>query len=124
MVRADEQGLAVGISIRKISHSQPPKPIAMQAYLAAHDSFVAWLDSLTASPDAAEVDKRLWTLALCAADRGMTSVHWTFVVDGLVAHVNRKYPEDFLLASNVARGFDLSTQWDNVKALVAKARAG
>ena len=64
----------------------------VQTYLAAHDEFVAWLDNLEVSPTAAEVDGRLMALALCAADRGMTETHWTFVVDGPIAHVNRMAP--------------------------------
>jgi hypothetical protein len=87
----------------------------MHAYLAAHDEFVAWLEGLDEAPTTSEVDRRLWTLALCAADRGMTPTHWTFVVDGLVAHVNRQSPGNILLTSDIARGFDLSRRWDAVE---------
>lgn len=87
----------------------------MLTYLAAHDAFVAWLDSLDAAPAPADVERQLWSLALQAADRGMTSTHWTFVVDGLVAHVNREAPGDVLLSSYVARGFDLCSRWNQVR---------
>lgn len=85
----------------------------MQAYLAAHDDFIAWLDSLEGEPSSTEIDDRLWRLAVVAAARGMGSSHWTFVVDGLVAYVNRCYPGDILLSSNIARGFDLAARWDD-----------
>lgn len=88
----------------------------MQAYLAAHDELVTWLDRLEEAPRAAEVDERLWALAVTAAARGMTRTHWTFVVDGLVAYVNRQRPGDILLSSNVARGFDLAARWADVEA--------
>ena len=87
----------------------------MQAYLAAHDEFVAWLDSLESEPSAADVADRLWNLAVAGAARGMDSTHWTFVVDGLVAYVNRRFPGDILLFSNVARGFDLSSRWSDAQ---------
>jgi hypothetical protein len=87
----------------------------MQAYLAAHDAFVSWLEALDAAPTAAEVDRRLWTLALEAADRGMTETHWIFVVDGLVAYANRRAPGNILLSSYLARGFELSSKWAAVK---------
>ena len=93
----------------------------VQTYLAAHDEFVAWLDNLEVSPTAAEVDGRLMALALCAADRGMTETHWTFVVDGLIAHVNRMAPGNILLSSSIARGFDLATGWDDVRLASIKA---
>lgn len=88
----------------------------MQAYVAAHDDIVGWLDSLREEPAPAEVAERLWTLAVTAAARGMTSTHWVFVVDGLVAYVNRKRPGDILLSSNIARGFDLASRWTEVQA--------
>ena len=87
----------------------------MQAYLAAHDEFIAWLDSLEGEPSAADLSDRLWNLAVAAATRGMGSTHWTFVVDGLVAYVNRRFPGDILLSSNVARGFDLASRWEEVR---------
>ena len=83
----------------------------MQTYLSAHDEFVTWLDGLPNTPTSAEIDRRLRALALCAASRGMTAVHWAFVVDGLIAYVKRKWPANHELASAVARGFDISGQW-------------
>jgi hypothetical protein len=88
---------------------------SMRSYLAAHDAFVAWIDSLETEPPPAEVERQLHALALRAADRGMTSTHWTFVVDGLVAHVTRRAPEMTLLAGAVARGFDLCSRWSAVR---------
>jgi hypothetical protein len=88
----------------------------MQAYLAAHDAFVAWLDALQDAPAPAEVEDRLRALAVSAAARGMTSTHWTFVVDGLVAYANRQRPGDILLSSNLARGFDLASRWPEMQA--------
>jgi hypothetical protein len=88
----------------------------MQAYLAAHDAFVAWLDTVVETPPSAEIEQRLWALALTAAARGMSSTHWTFVVDGLVAYINRRRPTDILLASDIARGFDLAARWTEVQA--------
>jgi hypothetical protein len=88
----------------------------MLTYLAAHDAFVAWLDTLDTAPPPGDVERELWKLALMAADRGMTSTHWTFVVDGLVAHVGRTSPDNSLLSSYVARGFDLCSRWGTVRA--------
>lgn len=88
----------------------------MQAYLAAHDDFVAWIDALEATPSPAEIEERLRALALTAAARGMGSTHWTFVVDGLVAYANRRRPGDILLSSNIARGFDLASRWAEMQA--------
>ncbi len=88
----------------------------MQAYLAAHDEFVAWLNSLEEEPPPSEVDERLRALALTAAARGMSSTHWTFVVDGLVAYANRRFPGDILISSNLARGFDLASRWPEMQA--------
>jgi hypothetical protein len=93
----------------------------MQIYLEAHDQFVAWLEQAAGPLTAAEIDERLRTLALCAAQRGMTAIHWTFVVDGLVAYVNRRWPDNALLPGYVARGFDLSAQWDNVRQVAAQS---
>jgi hypothetical protein len=95
----------------------------MLTYLAAHDAFVTWLDELDAVPAPAEVERQLWTLALQAVDRGMTSTHWTFVVDGLVAHVKRRPADNDLLASYVARGFDLCSRWNAVRAAAASRNA-
>jgi len=92
----------------------------MLTYLAAHDEFVAWLAAQQEAPAMSEVDERLRALAKCAAERGMTATHWTFVVDGLVAHVYRQHPGNILLSSYVARGFDLSAQWNTI---LASARA-
>jgi len=93
----------------------------MKAYLAAHDSFISWLDQTADPPTTAEVDQRLLDLAMCAAQRGMLAVHWMFVVDGLVAYVGRRWPGNVLLSSCVARGFDLSAHWDVVRAASEKA---
>jgi hypothetical protein len=91
----------------------------MQAYLEAHDGFVTWLGNLRATPPPEEVERRLRVLALTAAERGMTSTHWTFVVDGLVAHVSRVMLRDVLVASYIARGFDLCSRWKELQAEAA-----
>lgn len=83
----------------------------MKTYLAAHDEFVHWLNGLPEPPATTEMDLRLRALAQSAAARGMTAIHWTFVVDGLVAHVQRKWPENRSLATAVARGLDISAEW-------------
>ena len=45
----------------------------LKPFLEAHDAFVAWLSTVAkCEPTSAEVDQELWTLACCAADRGMT----------------------------------------------------
>jgi len=87
----------------------------MRAYLAAHDDFAAWIDALDKAPSPADVEERLWHLAITAAQRGMSRTHWTFVVDGFVAYVNRARPGDILLSSYIARGFDLSARWQDVE---------
>jgi hypothetical protein len=91
----------------------------MQAYLAAHDAFVAWLDKLDVTPPPEEVERRLHALALTAAQRGMTSTHWTFVIDGLVVYVSRLPLQDALVASYIARGFDLCSRWRELQAEAA-----
>ena len=88
----------------------------MQADLAAHDAFVAWLDNLDETPPPEEIERRLHALALTAAHRGMTSTHWTFVVDGLVAYVDRTPLRDVLVRSYLARGFDLCSRWKELQA--------
>ncbi|HEY4137225.1 MAG TPA: hypothetical protein VGN65_02125 [Casimicrobiaceae bacterium] len=88
----------------------------MQAYLAAHDAFVAWLNNLGETPPPEEVERRLHGLALTAAERGMTSTHWTFVIDGLVAYVSRSPLRDVLVAGYIARGFDLCSRWKELQA--------
>ena len=88
----------------------------MQAYLAAHDALVAWLDDLDKTPPPEEIERRLHALALTAAHRGMTSTHWTFVVDGLVAYVDRTPLRDVLVKSYIARGFDLCSRWKELQA--------
>ncbi len=93
----------------------------MQAFLAAHDAFVAWLEGLDASPSADEMDRALWGLALKAADRGMTETHWTFVVDGLVAYVNRRAPGNLALSSQLARGFELASKWQAVRVALVRS---
>lgn len=97
------------------AHYNLSEAIAMHAYLAAHDDFVTWLDTITEAPPSSDVEHRLWALAVTAAARGMSSTHWTFVVDGLVAYCNRLRPGDILLSSNVARGFDLAARWKDVQ---------
>ena len=93
----------------------------MQAYLAAHDALVAWLDKLDMTPPPEEVERRLHALALTAAQRGMTSTHWTFVIDGLVAYVTRAPVRDALVAGYIARGFDLCSRWRELQAEAALA---
>ena len=89
----------------------------MQPYLEAHDAFVEWLDSAAeCEPTAAEVERALLGLAECAAARGMSDIHWTFVVDGLIAHAKRRCPDNDELPTYVARGFDFTTQWPAIKA--------
>jgi hypothetical protein len=95
----------------------------MQAYLAAHDEFVAWLDNLGKTPPPEEIERRLHALALTAAGRGMTSTHWTFVIDGLVAYANRQPLRDVLVAGYIARGFDLCSRWRELQAEVAAPAA-
>jgi hypothetical protein len=96
----------------------------MKPYLEAHDAFVEWLDGAAeCEPTAAEVERALFGLAKCAADRGMTDLHWTFVVDGLIAHAKRRCPENSELPKYVARGFDLSASWAALKENAEK-RAG
>ena len=68
----------------------------MKEYLEAHDAFVQWLDG------AAEVERALFGLAKCAADRGMSDVHWTLVVDCLIAHAKRRCPEIPYLPAYIA----------------------
>ena len=91
----------------------------MQAYLAAHDDFIAWLDSLEGEPSSTEIDDRLWRLAVVAAARGMGSSHWTFVVDGLVA-----YGESDLLCYRADHPEDLvarqAAAWDPLLAWASK----
>ena len=88
----------------------------MQPYLEAHDAFVKWLDGAAeCDPTAEEVEHALRGLARCAAERGMTDLHWTFVVDGLIAHAKRRCPENSQLPSYVARGLDFSSRWDDLK---------
>jgi hypothetical protein len=91
----------------------------MQAYLAAHDEFVAWLDHLGRTPPPEEVERRLHTLALTAAGHGMTSTHWSFVIDGLVAYVDRLPLRDVLVAGYIARGFDFCSRWRELQAEAA-----
>ena len=94
----------------------------MRPYLEAHDAFVQWLDGAAeCEPSAADVERALLGLAKCAAARGMSDVHWMFVVDGLIAHAKRRCPENAELPSYVARGFDFSSNWHAIKDEVARA---
>lgn len=89
----------------------------MRPYLEAHDAFVDWMEGAAkCDPTPAEVEAQLWSLALRAADRGMSDVHWTFVVDGLIAHARRSCPDNASLPDYIARGFDLSNQWSRIQA--------
>jgi RNA-binding protein YlmH len=96
----------------------------MKPYLGAHDQFVDWLGALQEAPQPSEIDNRLQSLAVTAAASGMTSTHRTFVVDGLVAHVNRIRPGDILLSSYVARGFDLVGRWREIEIEAALEEVG
>jgi len=96
----------------------------MQHYMSAHKTFVDWLGAQDADPVPAEVERRLRSLAMVAAGRGMTRVHWTFVVDGLIAHVNRSRPGDVLLSSYVARGFEYFRIWDELQPVMDPAQSG
>jgi hypothetical protein len=84
----------------------------VKPYLEAHDLFVEWLNGAAeCEPTAAEVERALAGLARCAAERGMSQAHWTFVVDGLIAHAKRRCPKNEQLHSYVAKGFDFSARW-------------
>lgn len=87
----------------------------MLSYLDAHARFVRWLDEPTSDRTPADVEKALLDLATCAANRGMTATHWEFVVDGLVAHIRRRNPENEELPALVARGFDFSSRWPAIQ---------
>ena len=90
----------------------------MKEYLEAHDAFVNWLNGAAeCEPTAAEVEKALMGLAACAATRGMTDMHWMFVVDGLIAHAKRRCPDNSKLPNYIARGADFSKSWSEIKAL-------
>ncbi|WP_257386594.1 hypothetical protein [Tahibacter caeni] len=89
----------------------------MKTYLDAHAAFVEWLDGAAdCEPTAEQVEKAMFDLAARAASRGMNEAHWTFVVDGLIAHAKRRCPENSELPNFVARGFDFSTRWSSVQA--------
>lgn len=93
----------------------------MQPYLEAHDAFVEWLNGAAeCEPTAAEVERALFGLAKCAADRGMSDIHWIFVVDGLIAHAKRRCPHNTALHTYVAQGFDFSANWSAIKAAASK----
>jgi hypothetical protein len=51
----------------------------------------------------------------------MTDVHWTFVVDGLIAHAKRRCPENEDLPGYVARGFDFATLWPDISGKSARS---
>ena len=96
----------------------------MQTYLDAHAAFVDWLDGAAeCEPTAEQVEKAMFELAARAASRGMTGAHWTFVVDGLIAHAKRRCPENSELPGLVARGLMLSAKWPSVQ-LEAQRPAG
>ena len=89
----------------------------MKPYLEAHDAFIQWLDGAAeCEPTAAEVERALLGLAKIAAERGMSDLHWTFVIDGLVAHAKRRCPQNSDLPDYVARGLDLSGNWAAIRA--------
>ena len=90
--------------------------VTMKPYLEAHEAFVAWLDGAAdCEPTAAEVERALFGLAEIAAARGMTELHWTFVIDGLVAHAKRRCPENGEIPHYVARGLDISARWAELR---------
>jgi hypothetical protein len=43
----------------------------VQHYVAAHQEFVEWLDDLPSAPDPQELERRLRSLAMVAAARGI-----------------------------------------------------
>lgn len=87
----------------------------MKPYLEAHDAFVEWLNGAAeCEPTAAEVERAMLGLAKCAAERGMSEAHWTFVVDGLLAHAKRRCPQNPELHNHVAKGLDFSRNWSAV----------
>ena len=89
----------------------------MLPYLEAHDAFVQWLDDTAhCEATAVEVERALFALAKCAAARGMSDSHWTFVVDWLIAHAKRRCPENVELPNYVARGLDFSANWATLNA--------
>ena len=89
----------------------------MKPYLEAHDAFVRWLHGAAeCEPTVAEVDRELRSLAVMAAGRGMSALHWVFVVDGLIAHTKRNCPHNEVLLDYVARGFDLVKLWPDIQA--------
>jgi hypothetical protein len=45
----------------------------------------------------------------------MSDLHWTFIVDGLIAHAKRHCPENDELPSYVARGLDFTANWAELK---------
>ncbi len=88
----------------------------MRTYLDAHDAFVEWLNGAAeCEPTAAEVEHAMLGLARCAAEQGMSDLHWMFVMDGLVAHAKRRCPQNSELPNYVARGFDFSRKWPAIK---------
>jgi hypothetical protein len=92
----------------------------LKPYLEAQDAFIEWLDGdANCDPTAAEVERALFGLAKCAADRGMSDVHWMFVMDGLVAHAKRRCPDNIVLPGYVARSVDFSVIGPSVKAAAA-----
>ena len=95
----------------------------LKPYLEAHDIFVSWLDGdARCDPTAADVERQLRLLAVCAADRGMSDIHWTFVVDGLIAHAKRRCPTNAVLPEYIARAFDLSNEWASIRTASSRAQ--
>jgi hypothetical protein len=88
----------------------------LKPYLEAHDAFVDWLNGAAeCEPTAGEVERAMLDLAKCAAESGMSDAHWTFVVDGLLAHAKRRCPQNHELHKYVAKGFDFSGNWPSMR---------
>lgn len=87
----------------------------MRSYLDAHAEFVRWLDEPDVGWTPTDVEKALLDLAICAASRGMTATHWEFVIDGLIAHARRRFPNNEDLPDFVAQGFEFSNRWPAIQ---------
>ena len=96
----------------------------MLTYLDAHEAFVTWLDGAAeCEPTAEQVEHAMFALAATAASRGMKATHWQFVVDGLIAHARRRCPENAVLPTFVARGFDFSSRWPAIQEAASRPKA-